>query len=279
MAPSASKRRVAVIDDDQSSPSPPMNSFRRRKRTKENVFAADESSTIQKSNGEIEESSPSAHETPKRRSTWVVTPSLSAVGKPAGVIENIQAVRRAIFETPTVPTTKHVKQVTEDPHAKRRLMFGKYVLETPCQKNVQDIYKIISKHTGAVGGNGSFGAIYGEVTMGSMQKMVDLMKKYTAFDSSSRFIDVGSGLGKPSLHVCQDPGVQFSYGIEMEMSRWLLGVANLKAVINAACIQQASDKPISEHERIGYNCYFEHGNIMDAVSFEPFTHVYMFSIG
>jgi hypothetical protein len=177
------------------------------------------------------------------------------------------------------PTTKNVEEITEDPYAKRRLIFGKYVLETPCQKNVQDIYKIISKLTGSVGGNGSFGAIYGELTMGSMQKMVDLMKKYTAFDSSSRYIDVGSGLGKPSLHVCQDPGVEFSYGIEMEMSRWMLGMANLKAVVNAASVQQASGKPTQEQERIGYNCYFEHGNIMDAVSFDPFTHVYMFSIG
>ena len=172
-----------------------------------------------------------------------------------------------------------MEETTEGPHAKRKLIFGKYVLETPCQKNVHDIYKIISKLTGSVGGNGSFGAIYGELTMGSMQKMVDLMKKYTSFDSSSRYIDVGSGLGKPSLHVCQDPGVEFSYGIEMEMSRWMLGMANLQAVVKAASVQQASGQPISEQEQIGYNCYFEHGNIMDAASFDPFTHVYMFSIG
>lgn len=279
MAPSASKRGVAVVDNDQSSPSPPMNSSKRIKRTKENAFAADESNTTQKSNEDTEESTPSAHETPKRRGTRVVTPSLRAAGKPAEVTDSIQALRRAIFESPKAPTTKSIKEITEDPQAKRRLIFGKYILETPCQKNVQDIYKIISKLTGSVGGNGSFGAIYGELTMGSMQKMVDLMKKYSAFDSSSRFIDVGSGLGKPSLHVCQDPGVQFSYGIEMEMSRWMLGMANLKAVVNAASMQQTSGKPISDQKRIGYNCYFEHGNIMDAVSFDPFTHVYMFSIG
>jgi hypothetical protein len=172
-----------------------------------------------------------------------------------------------------------VEQANEAPKAKRRLAFGRLIVETPCQKNVQDVYKIISKLTGSVGGNGSFGAIYGELTVGSMQKIIDLMKIHTGFSSTSRFIDVGSGLGKPNIHVCQNPGVEFSYGIEMEMSRWMLGMANLQAIIKAAQSQQESGEIIAESEAIGSNCYFDHGNIMDAMSFDPFTHVYMFSIG
>jgi hypothetical protein len=283
MAPSESKSGEAVIVD-QSSRSPPVApSAMSRKRKKDIAFAADESNTTQKPKEGAEESTPSAYDTPKRRRTRVVTPSqprhsarLSAVAN-----DSAQSLRRALLSSPVsvAPTTGREEETAEDSHAKRKLIFGKYVLETPCQNNVQDVYKIISKLTGSVGGNGSFGAIYGELTMGSMQKMVDLMKKYTAFDSSSRFIDVGSGLGKPNLHVCQDPGVEFSYGIEMERSRWMLGMANLQSVVKAASVQQASCGSFSEQKQIGYNCYFEHGNIMDASSFDPFTHVYMFSIG
>jgi hypothetical protein len=247
------------------------------------AFAADECNTTQKSKKDAEESTPSANETPKRRSPRVVTPSRPrhAAELSAEVIGSAQCLRRAILSSPVsvAPATGKVEETAEDPHARRKLIFGKYVLETPCQENVHHVYKIVSKLTGSVGGNGSFGAIYGELTMGSMQKMVDLMKKYTEFGSSSRYIDVGSGLGKPNLHVCQDPGVEFSYGIEMEMSRWMLGMANLQAVVKAASMQQASGDSFSEQEQIRCNGYFEHGNIMDAASFDPFTHVYMFSIG
>eukprot|EP00551_Chaetoceros_affinis_P018900 CAMPEP_0203716554 /NCGR_PEP_ID=MMETSP0092-20131115/1181_1 /ASSEMBLY_ACC=CAM_ASM_001090 /TAXON_ID=426623 /ORGANISM="Chaetoceros affinis, Strain CCMP159" /LENGTH=308 /DNA_ID=CAMNT_0050595133 /DNA_START=275 /DNA_END=1201 /DNA_ORIENTATION=+ len=125
--------------------------------------------------------------------------------------------------------------------------------------------------TGSIGGNGHGGAIYGELTVGSMQKMIDLMKVHTAFGPKSRFIDVGSGLGKPNLHVAQDPGVEFSYGIEMEHVRWMLGMSNLNMVL-----QRAEKKP---SENILHRCMFEHGDITYAKYFDPFTHVYMFDIG
>ena len=164
-----------------------------------------------------------------------------------------------------------------DLKAKKRLPFSNPQIET--QKNVKDTYTIVRRLTGSIGGNGSSGAIYGELTMGSMQKMINLMKKYTSFDSNSRFIDVGSGIGKPNIHVCQDPGVEFSYGIEMERSRWMLGMTCLKAVIDAAQVQHKSDKDLPPQQQIGHKCYFTHGNIAVAKTFDPFTHVYMFSIG
>lgn len=36
----------------------------------------------------------------------------------------------------------------------------------------------------------------------------------------SRFIDIGSGLGKPSLHVAQDVKCRISIGIEEQELRW-----------------------------------------------------------
>jgi Histone methylation protein DOT1. len=126
---------------------------------------------------------------------------------------------------------------------------------------------------------GHGGAIYGELTVGSMQKMIELMKIHTNFGKDSRFIDVGSGLGKPNLHVTQDPAVEFSYGIEMEHVRWMLGMSNLKTVLEEAHKQEKDSKALTEEETIHHRCIFAHGDITDAKYFDPFTHVYMFDIG
>jgi len=127
--------------------------------------------------------------------------------------------------------------------------------------------------------SGCGGAIYGELTVGSMQKMVELMKVHTNLGPDSRFIDVGSGLGKPNLHVTQDPAVEFSYGIEMEQVRWMLGMSNLKVVLQDAHEQETSGKDFAEDEKIRHRCTFAHGDITEANYFDPFTHVYMFDIG
>ncbi len=154
----------------------------------------------------------------------------------------------------------------------KRLCFGHHTsTEDPVQENTRKIYTIVNKMTGSIGGNGCGGAIYGELTVGSMQKMIDLMKMHTNFGPNSRFIDVGSGLGKPNLHVTQDPGVEFSYGIEMEHVRWVLGMSNLNMIL-----QYAKKHP---DENIQHRCIFHHGDITEAKYFDPFTHVYMFDIG
>ena len=189
--------------------------------------------------------------------------------------------RRSLTFTAT-PARNRASTITpsKDPSpAKRRLAFGRSIVETVVQDNVRQVYGIIKKLTGSIGGNASFGPIYGELTMGSMQKMINLMKQHTGFNASSRFIDVGSGIGKPNLHVTQDPGVEFSFGIEIEESRFVLGLNCLKGVLNAASQQAAGLPQPSENERIGHRCIFAHGTICDAHSFDPFTHVYMFSIG
>jgi hypothetical protein len=63
-------------------------------------------------------------------------------------------------------------------------------------KNVMDVYKIVRNVTGAIGGNGYNGAIYGELTTRSMQRVLNILIDKCQLSSSSRFIDVGSGLGK-----------------------------------------------------------------------------------
>jgi hypothetical protein len=167
----------------------------------------------------------------------------------------------------------------QPPPAKRRLIFGRLVEQIQSNPNVKQMYTIVRKLTGSIGGNGYSGPIYGELTMGSMAKMIQHMMEYTKLNSSSRFIDVGSGIGKPNLHVAQYPGVEFSCGVEMEQVRWSLGMTCLKAVLDTAAVQQQQDNHLQPEEALQGNCVFLHKNITEAKSFDPFTHVYMFSIG
>lgn len=176
------------------------------------------------------------------------------------------------------PEEKEIDDVVAPP-SKRRLIFGKEVALITCQPNVERVYKIVKRLTGSIGGNGYVGPIYGELTMGSMQKMINLMIEHCGLDANSRFIDVGSGIGKPNLHVAQYPGVSFSCGVEVEQTRWALGLSCLKAVLDAAVDQQANDAEISEACCIRGNTVFLHTDITEAHTFDPFTHVYMFSIG
>lgn len=97
---------------------------------------------------------------------------------------------------------------------------------------VKKSYKLIQKATGALGGNGYTGAIYGELTMHSMQKVINYMIENCELTSSSRFIDVGSGLGKPNVHAAQDPCCRISIGIELEEIRWQLAMQNLRVLVN-----------------------------------------------
>jgi hypothetical protein len=205
-----------------------------------------------------------------------------------------QSPRRALFTPPSkthskalvTPSSSRSKRQQveqqlekETPPAKRRLLFGRLITIIESPPNVKTIYGIIRKLTGSIGGNGYSGPIYGELTMGSMQKMVDNMMEHTFLDKNSRFIDVGSGIGKPNLHVAQYPGVAFSCGVEMEQVRWSLGMTCLRAILDAACKQQQQQSSKKTEESIQGRCVFLHRNIMEAKTFDPFTHVYMFSIG
>ena len=135
---------------------------------------------------------------------------------------------------------------------------------------VGDVYAMVHKNTREIGGNGSGGPIYGELTQGCMQKIIDAMVKWTKLGEGSRFIDVGCGQGKPSLHVAQvRGGVEFSFGLEYEELRTNIGLVNLETVLEAA----------ETDENIGHNCILKHGDVTEAMSFDPFTHVYQYDVG
>jgi len=66
--------------------------------------------------------------------------------------------------------------------------------------------------------------------------------------------------------------------VELERARWLLSLGCLKAVLDAATKQQACHKKVVEASCLRGNTVFLHTDIMEASSFDPFTHVYMFSV-
>ena len=87
---------------------------------------------------------------------------------------------------------------------------------------VKIVYKSVRKLTGTLGSDGSGGPINGELRVGCMQKIVAFLVAFCNLNSSSRFIDIGSGQGKPSFHVAQSPGVRLSIGVEVERLRWMV---------------------------------------------------------
>ena len=80
--------------------------------------------------------------------------------------------------------------------AARRLPFGRSTSNAPSDTAsittvipaVKKVYSLVNRRTGSLGGNGAGGAIYGELTSGSMQKMIDLIEARRA-EAGSLFQD------------------------------------------------------------------------------------------
>lgn len=140
------------------------------------------------------------------------------------------------------------------------------VKDAPPPLNIKQLYRVIQKSSGAVGGYGHNGPVYGEITMGTFDKIVHVMKRHTAFDASSSFVDIGSGLGKPNLHVALHPGVKLSCGIEVEQLRWQLSMHNLRFVMDQV--------PDMRRNVV----YFAHADATQ-MDLHDFSHVYMFDVG
>jgi len=220
--------------------------------------------------------------TPPRQSassSKVVTPALTASLPVEGKKKKSAASNKKSTAKSARRSLNLNDTTTKRDDTQKKLPFGlnKKAIEIP--PNVQRVYHIVHKHSGSLGGNGHGGAIYGELTTGSMQKMTNLMIEHTGLSKSSRFIDVGCGLGKPNLHVAQFPGVDFSYGIEMEHVRWMIGMSNLEHVLKSAKDDVNKGVVNDTESKIGHGCYLSHGDITEANFFDPFTHVYMFDIG
>ena len=138
--------------------------------------------------------------------------------------------------------------------------------------HVDRAYSTVQRATGAIGGNAAGGAIYGEITKSSTQRILDVFRDKCGFGAGSAFIDIGAGLGKPNFHASIDGDLAISVGVELDRVRWHLSLVNLQKAVadrdQGGCLP--TDRP---------RVYFQHGDITDARTLDPFTHVYMFDTG
>lgn len=201
----------------------------RQKKTKEPAVSAAEDagtdnlvpSTAERSGGSmaniiVEDSRPETEE--------VSQPDAGKQAKGAGVVDAVtpQKDRTSKASLDKLSPSDRVERKSPGAVPRTKIMIN---------HKTELAYRLIRKCSGVLGGNGYTGAIYGELTMHSMQRVIDFMVAECRFDSSSRFIDIGSGLGKPNFHVAQDPGVRISIGVELEEIRWQLAMHNLQGAL------------------------------------------------
>jgi len=137
---------------------------------------------------------------------------------------------------------------------------------------VRKLYSLIN--TRKTGADSAFGGqnitpIAGEITTCSMDRIIKQMQILMKLDRCSRILDIGSGQGKPNLHFSAAVNPSLNVGVEVIPLRWYQAVLNLTKVCDASLLGK-SFYP---------NCVFVLGNIREAGSFDPFTHIYMFSTG
>ena len=158
-------------------------------------------------------------------------------------------------ESPTEPSINHTTLQCEDVSSRLKRM-----------------YSIVNrKKTGAESayGGDKVTPIAGEITKGSMIRVVKIMEDKMSFNSNSRVLDIGCGQGKPSLHFATAVNPSFNFGVEVVPWRWYQATTNLMKVFDDSVTGGA---PFP-------NCFFQLGNIRQARTLDPFTHIYMFSTG
>ena len=91
--------------------------------------------------------------------------------------------------------------------------------------------------------------------------------KNTQLSNARCILDIGSGLGQPTMHCYIHPGVALSYGIEVSILRQVWAIENLEKVLEADWTNKTN------------KIFLAHGNISDAESLVPFAHIYSYNIG
>jgi hypothetical protein len=141
------------------------------------------------------------------------------------------------------------------------------------QSRLKNMYSLVRRRAGKLGGGGAGGAIYGELTFKSFSRVVEFLKSECNLTSSSTFIDIGAGLGKPNLHVALDPGVKASVGVELGGERWWQSMDilwhGLEESTAAATGLDSLNGPV----------FLAHADFLNMDSLEAFSHVYMFDKG
>jgi hypothetical protein len=169
--------------------------------------------------------------------------------------------------TPVTPERTPTKAEAGSPVPVKKNPFGGSAPKSPGHPGVKEVYQLVHKATGSIGGNADGGTIYGEISEGSMQKVLNILKDTCKMNEESAFIDIGAGLGKPNFHAAQQQ-VLLSIGVELNTIRHQLSMQNLTRVVTSA----------SDAVNVsGVN--FIDADITKAKSLNPFTHIYQFDLG
>lgn len=146
-------------------------------------------------------------------------------------------------------------------------------ITTLTQSKLDKIYKLVRSRTGKLGGGGAGGAIYGEVTQKSFARIVNMLKTECELDTTSTFIDIGAGLGKPNLHVALDPGVKASVGVELGGERWWQSQDILWHGMEEQVAQETG------LDSLNGPIFLAHADFLEVNTLNDFSHVYMFDKG
>eukprot|EP00049_Salpingoeca_infusionum_P002758 m.59463 g.59463 ORF g.59463 m.59463 type:complete len:792 (-) comp11772_c0_seq2:1918-4293(-) len=136
-------------------------------------------------------------------------------------------------------------------------------------KLIQAAYKSIrSKIDITCGADGRYG-ITGNITKGSMSKVLQYLQKHCELDESAIFLDLGHGMGRPNLHVAAlTPRIKYSLGTDCNPELYKQSMLVLKDMTEQFPV-------LLETPRL----FFFDANIQDLKNLSPCTHVYAFNIG
>jgi hypothetical protein len=72
------------------------------------------------------------------------------------------------------------------------------------------------------------GPAYGELVKASFKRILIILNELCEMNKSSKFLDLGCGLGKPNIHIAIAKEVALSIGIENQELRYNLGITVLQ---------------------------------------------------
>ena len=133
---------------------------------------------------------------------------------------------------------------------------------------VSDVYNIIKSKVDVTSAGDGYG-MTGHVTKASMSRLFDVMRTKFDFDSNAWFMDLGHGMGRPSMHAAAlQPPVAGAFGTEFNPQLYKQSMlALVECTQSITCFQKTP------------RTFFLDANIKDLTSLNPFTHVYAFQIG
>ena len=89
---------------------------------------------------------------------------------------------------------------------------------------VKACFDKIHKATGTLGGNSTGETMYGEFTPTGYIQVLVMVKKYFPGDTPLKIVDIGAGLGKPSITAAAYLQADLSIGIECDHGRYMVGI-------------------------------------------------------